>query len=210
MRPNVAERKTNKMVQIDIPAAFIFSQFYLDVGKKLIQHDAAGDPASRNPTYYRFLVRSLVFAGAVIAPGGIYLLSGYPGWEQIYWSSRPENVVFNWVNALIPALFVALIVGGGYLGHYLGYRWVVQGKIKLLRASYLGVLAVVAVVVLSCYPSWTLMGTYHQYHHNRSAMTPVWQNPHGFSIAWILVMVCFTSAALYLLIKTLKEAKKVG
>jgi len=51
--------------------------------------------------YYRYLFRSVFFAGFVIAPAGIYLLSGWPGWEQIYWSKRFEEVMHTgWVNAL--------------------------------------------------------------------------------------------------------------
>ena len=196
------------MVQIDVPAAFIASQFFLDIGRKVVEKDkGATGPTT---TYYRYLARALLFAGAVIAPGGIYLLSGYPGWEQIYWTPRVEHVVFNWKNALIPALFVAAIVGAGWFGHWLGYRWIVTGKAKLLRPTYLGLLGAVAILVLANYPSFLLLGTYEQYHHDRSAMQSVWGNPHGFSVAWILVMVYFTVTLGYLIYKIRKEAATVS
>ena len=63
-------------------------------------------------------------AGMVIAPAGIYLLAGWPGWEQIYWSKRFEEVMHTgWANALLPALFVLFIMLAAYAGHVLGYRW---------------------------------------------------------------------------------------
>jgi len=198
------------MVQIDIPAAFIVSQLLLDVGRDAVQVQAKGpEPIGVKPAvYYRFLFRSVFFAGAVIAPAGIYLLAGWPGWEQIYWTQRVENVVFNWINALIPALFVLSIVCGAYVGHVLGYHWLVTGRGKLLRPTYLTVLAAVSVVVLLNYPSFTLMGTYQQYHHDREAMVPVWENPHQFTVAWVLVMLYFVATFLYLFLKTGKEARQ--
>ncbi len=196
------------MVQIDVPAAFIASQFFLDLGRKVIEKDK--DASGPTVTYYQYLAQTLAFAGLVIAPAGIYLLAGYPGWEQIYWTPRVEHVVFNWKNAMIPALFVAAIVGAGWLGHWLGYRWIVTGKARLLRPTYLGVLAAVAILVLANYPSFLLMGTYDQYHHDRSAMLSVWKNPHGFSVAWILVMLYFTVALGYLVFKIRRESKRAA
>ncbi|MCD6499800.1 MAG: hypothetical protein J7M25_16020 [Deltaproteobacteria bacterium] len=196
------------MVQIDIPAAFIASQFFLDVGRKTIV--AEQGEAAKRAMYYKYLFRSVLFAGVVIAPAGIYLLAGYPGWEQIYWTPRTEHVVFNWVNALIPALFVAAIVLAGYLGHWLGYRWITSGKERYLRPTYLGLLGAVAVLVLANYPSFLLMGTYDQYHHDRQAMASVWGNPHGFGIAWIMVMVYFTAGIGFVLYRIRKEGKERG
>jgi hypothetical protein len=76
---------------------------------------------------------------------------------------RPSKVVcikstdkyqgFQKVNALIPALFIMAIVLGAYLGHRIGYRWVVMGKERLLRPTYLGVLAAVSALVLVNYPA---------------------------------------------------------
>jgi hypothetical protein len=60
----------------------------------------------------------------------------------------------GWVNALLPALFVMAIVFAGYCGHILGYRWLISGKAKYLRPAYIGVLVVLSIVVLSCYPSF--------------------------------------------------------
>src|SRR5512136_1374516 len=144
------------MVQIDVPAAFIVSQLMLDLGKNAIKTQAAACPSGRPAIYYRFLSRSLLFAGAVIAPAGIYLLAGWPGWEQLYWTERVEHVIFEPVNALLPALFVLAIVGAGWAGHVIGYRWLTSGREKYLRPTYLGLLGLVVVVVLSTYPAFLL------------------------------------------------------
>lgn len=198
------------MVQIDIPAAFVVSMLSIDLGRKVLKEGAEKSGGAKPSIYYRYLFRSVFFAGFVIAPAGIYLLSGWPGWEQIYWSRRFEEVMHTgWVNALLPALFVMAIVFAGYCGHTLGYKWLVSGKAKYLRPTYIGVLVVLSVVVLSCYPSFLLMGTYDQYHNlngqTRESMASVWSNPYGFSVAWVGVMIYFTVAMAYLVLKIWKE-----
>ena len=198
------------MVQIDIPAAFVVSMLSIDLGRKVLKEGADKSGEAKPAIYYRYLFRSVFFAGFVIAPAGIYLLSGWPGWEQIYWSKRFEEVMHTgWVNALLPALFVMAIVFAGYCGHTLGYRWLVSGKAKYLRPTYIGVLVAVSIVVLSCYPSFFLMGTYDQYHNlndqTRESMASVWSNPYGFSVAWIGVMIYFAVAMAYLILTIWKE-----
>jgi hypothetical protein len=198
------------MVQIDIPAAFVVSMLSIDLGRKVLKEGAEKSGEAKPAIYYRYLARSVFFAGFVIAPAGIYLLSGWPGWEQIYWSKRFEEVMHTgWLNALLPALFVMAIVFAGYCGHTLGYRWLVSGKVKYLRPTYIGVLIAVSIVVLSCYPSFFLMGTYDQYHNlndqTRESMASVWSNPYGFSVAWIGVMIYFAVAMAYLILTIWKE-----
>jgi len=198
------------MVQIDIPAAFVVSMLSIDLGRKVLKEGAEKSGEAKPAIYYRYLFRSVFFAGFVISPAGIYLLSGWPGWEQIYWSKRFEEVMHTgWVNALLPALFVMAIVFAGYCGHTLGYRWLVSGKAKYLRPTYIGVLVAVSIVVLSCYPSFFLMGTYGQYHNlndqTRESMASVWSNPYGFSVAWIGVMIYFAVAMAYLILTIWKE-----
>ena len=123
-------------------------------------------------------------------------------------------MVNNPINSLIPALFVMFIVLGGYLGHVIGYRWIVTGKEKYLRPCYLGLLAAVALLVLSQYPSFIYLGTYDQYHNLngqvRESMAHVWNNPHGFSISWIMVMCYFAVPLLWLIVKIRNEVKSCG
>ncbi|MHC4707963.1 MAG: hypothetical protein ACYS8I_12875 [Planctomycetota bacterium] len=198
------------MVQIDIPAAFVVSMLSLDLGKKALQKEAGKTDVIKPAVYYRFLCRSLFFAGFVIAPAGTYLLAGWPGWEQIYWSRRFEEVMHTgWLNATLPALFVMAIVFAAWVGHVIGYRWLVGGKAKYLRPTYIGVLVAVSIVVLSCYPSFFLMGTYDQYHNlndqTRESMASVWSNPYDFSVAWIGVMIYFAVAMACLILTIWKE-----
>ena len=201
------------MVQIDIPAAFVVSMLSIDLGRKVLKEGADKSGEAKPSIYYRYLFRSVFFAGFVIAPAGIFLLSGWPGWEQIYWSKRFEEVMHTgWVNALLPALFVMAIVFAGYCGHTLGYRWLVSGKAKYLRPTYIGVLIAVTIVVLSCYPSFLLMGTYDQYHNlndqTRESMSKVWSNLYGFSVAWIGVMIYFAVAMACLVLTIWKENRR--
>ena len=203
------------MVQIDIPAAFVVSMLSIDLGRKALKAAAEKSDTGKPAMYYRTLFRSIFFAGFVIAPAGIYLLAGWPGWEQIYWSRRFEEVMHTgWVNALLPAFFVMAIVLAGYLGHVLGYRWLIRGKAKYLRPTYIGVLIVVAIVVLLNYPSFLLVGTYDQYHNlhgqTREAMVNAWNNPFGFSVGWMGVMLYFAGALVCLIVKIRKDGQRYG
>lgn len=195
------------MVQIDIPAAFVASMLFLDVGRKTVERESGADPSARPAVFYRFLSRSVFFAAAVIVPAGIYLLAGWPGWEQLYWTERVEKVMYSWPNAMLPALFVMAIVLAAYAGHVVGYRWLVTGKGKYLRPTYIGVLAAVTILVLAMYPAFTVVGTYQEYHNNREAMGSAWSNPHGFGVGWVMVMLYFSAALLWMLYRIRKESR---
>ncbi len=197
------------MVQIDIPAAFIASQLFLDLGSKVVLKEQEHSSEPKPRVYYRYLARAVFFAGFVIAPAGIYLLAGWPGWEQLYWTARVENVIFEWVNALLPALFVMAIVGAAYLGHCLGYRWLVAGQIRRMRITYLSLLAAVVALVLFNYPAFLLCGTYEQYRGARDTMEYVWNNPHDFTIGWAIIMLYFSIAFIYVIAAIRREVKKL-
>ncbi|MEW6103631.1 MAG: hypothetical protein AB1630_07465 [bacterium] len=201
------------MVQLDIPAAFAVSQFFVDLARKKIKREAEKEGNKKPAIYYQYLFYSLFFAAIVIVPAGLYLLAGWPGWEQIYWSKRFENLIHTGLfNPLLPTLFVLFIVLGGYLGFVLAYHWVVTGKERFLRPTYIGVLLISALIVIICYPSFFLVGTYDQYHNlngqTRASMAKVWENPFHFGSAWIGVMVYFTISIIYMIIKIRREVKE--
>jgi hypothetical protein len=201
------------MVQIDIPAAFVASMFFIDLGRERLKKEVRENEGTRTSAYYQYLFRSVFFAAFVIGPAGLYLLAGWPGWEQIYWSRRFEELIHTgWANALLPTAFLMAIVLAGYGGHVLGYRWLLSGKERYLRPTYLTILVVVAAVVLACYPSFLLVGTYDQYHNlngqTRAAMSYVWRNPYDFSIGWLGVMVYFTGAFIYLVLRIRRENQR--
>lgn len=197
------------MVQIDIPAAFIASQLFLDLGRRLIKKESVEGGGRYPAIYYKFLFRSVFFAGFVIAPAGIYLLTGWPGWEQLYWTERVEHPVYNVFNAMLYPLFIMAIVLGAYIGHVIGYHWLVTGKEKYLRPTYIAVLIAVSIIVLINYPAFTLVGTYQEYHFNRGIMQEAWNNPYGFSTGWLIVMAYFSTSFLYLVFKIRSEGKHV-
>lgn len=198
------------MVQLDIPAAFAVSMFFVDMGRSALKQEAELTPDRPSKAYYRFLFRSLFFAAFVVCPAGLYLLCGWPGWEQLYWSQRFENLILQgWQNALFPAFFIMGIVLAGYLGYIVGYRLLIAGKEKYIRPIYLGVLGVSCIPVLLSYPAFLLVGTYDQYHNlntqTRDAMKAVWNNPYDFGVAWLGVMVYFVAALVYFFLKIRNE-----
>lgn len=198
------------MVQIDIPAAFIVSQLILDIGRKYIKKEAQNASSSdgRPSVYYQYLFRSVFFAGFVIAPAGIYLLTGWPGWEQIYWTELVEQPQYGVFKAMLYALFIMAIVFSAYLGHVIGYKWLTTGKERYLRPTYIILLIAVSVIVLANYPAFTVVGTYAEYHSNWRAMGRAWNNPHNFSIGWLIVMAYFSISFVCLLCAVRKDNKR--
>ena len=201
------------MVQLDIPAAFAVSMVFIDVGRNILKREAEETPGETPRAYYHFLFRSIFVAGFVISPAGLYLLAGWPGWEQLYWSKRFEELILQgWFNALLPAFFIMSIVLAGYLGHILGYRLITTGKEKYLRPTYIGVLILSSIPVLLSYPAFLLVGTYDQYHNlngqTREAMVYAWKNPYGFGVGWLGVIIYFTASLLYFFLKIRKESRE--
>ncbi|MBI3814991.1 MAG: hypothetical protein HY279_11085, partial [Nitrospinae bacterium] len=182
----------------DIPAAFIASQFFLDIGRRVIKKETENSADKYPAVYYRFLFRSVFFAGFVIAPAGIYLLVGWPGWEQMYWTERVEKPLFHLYNAMLYPLFIMAIV----------LWWLITGKEKYLRPAYISLLLAVSLLVLLNYPAFILVGTYQQYHFNRDSMEVAWKNPYDFGTGWLIVMAYFTVSFLYLFFKIRNENSK--
>ena len=196
------------MVQLDVPAAFMVSQLFVDLGRRTIR--AAKTEQERRLLYHKFLTRSLLFAGLIIVPGGSYLLSSFPGWESLYWMPFAERMAFHPGNALLFPFFVGGIVAGGWLGHHLGFNWVVSGRDKYLRPTYLGVLVAACLVVLASYPSFILLGTCDQYRHDRAAMEYVWNNPHNFMLAWGIPMAIFFVVLVVMALRIRRESQMAG
>lgn len=202
------------MVQIDIPAAFIASQLFLDIGKDAIKKEARLQSDDKPKIYYMFLWRTVFFAGFAIAPAGIYLLGGWPGWEQMYWTPRVEHIQYDWFNAMLPTLFLMAIVFCSYLGHVIGYGWIVAGKEKYLRPTYLGILAFVVAVVAINYPAFIKVATYEEYWAaveagTTSSLHNVWDNYLGFGTGWFIIMIYFLIAFLFMLYILFKEKKEL-
>lgn len=200
------------MVQLDIPAAFAVSQLFAYMGRKKIKKEAKETADKKPPIYYRYLFYSVFFSAVVIVPAGLYLVAGWPGWEQIYWSKRFEELIHTgWFNALFPTLFIVGIVLAAYFGFLMAYRWITTGKERFVLPTFIGVLVLAGVVVLFCYPSFLLVGTYDQYHNlngqTRDSMSKVWENPFDFGAGWIGVMVFFGISFIFMITKLRKENK---
>jgi hypothetical protein len=202
------------MVQLDIPAAFAVGQLFAYVGRKRIKREAEVSDGKKPPVYYRYLFYSVFFSSVVIVPAGLYLICGWPGWEQIYWSKRFETVIHaGWVNALLPTLFILGIVLAGFSGFRLAYHWITTGKERRVLPAFIGVLVLAAAVVAACYPSFLLVGTFDQYHQlngeTRDAMATVWDNAYDFGYGWVGVMVYFTLSLIIVLRKLIKENRNI-
>jgi len=206
------------MIQLDLPAAFLASLFFLDLGRKSIKQKTQNTDGRYPAVYHRFLSRSLLFAGLVITPICIYFVVGWPGWEQLYWSRRFEETMHNGgINALLPGLCGLAIILVSYLGHFIGYRWITAGHLKYLRFAYIIISTAVIMVILLHHPAFLLVGTYDQYHNlngqTRDSMASIFDNWEGFTVALGGVLIYFAIALAYMILKIQKdnrgESKKI-
>ena len=200
------------MVQLDLPAAFAASQLFVYMARKRIAKEAGETGSGKPAIYYRYLFYSVCFAALAVVPAGLYLVCGWPGWEQIYWWRHFEGVMHSgWVRPLFPTLFIIGIVVAGYAGFRLAYHWVVTGRERYIKPTFIGVLLAAALAVAFCYPSFLLVGTYDQYHNiagqTRASMGKVWENPFDFSYGWIGVMVYFIACFIYAVVKIRREQR---
>jgi len=148
------------MIQMDIPAAFVCSQIFAWCGRRWLKEE---EPSA----FGRYTALAAGFALGVIGPCGLYLYSGWPEWEMMYWFEAVRMDIANFGNPLLalvaPLFLVALgIAGGG--GFLLAHRWILAGRPRwVLLALWVGVALSLGMVLLT--PSAPFfIGHYHDYH----------------------------------------------
>lgn len=147
------------MIQMDIPAAYVCAQIFAYSGR--------GWLARSTPSWSgRYTLLAAAYALGVIGPCGLYLYSGWPEWEMMYWLEAVRMDTGNFGNpylALVAPLFVLSLGVAGATGFVLAHGWIAAGKPKKVLVSlWLGIAASLGMVLLT--PSAPmLVGHYHDY-----------------------------------------------
>ncbi len=159
------------VVLTDIQIAFAAGALFADAGAPIILAARRDSEASLCKVYCRYMLRALVYAAVFIGPVATASLLAYPGWESQYLSPIFDHMAGNPINSSYYGVFLMAVFGGGWLGNWLGFRWVLCNKRRLLRILYLSVVAVTFAVMFARYPAPVRVGSYEQYVRDPSSLT---------------------------------------
>lgn len=148
------------MIQMDVPAAFVCSQVFAWYGRSWLERE----PPSVTG---RYTALATGYALGVIGACGLYLYSGWPEWEMMYWFAAVQMSTEHFGDpalALVGPLFLValgLAAAGGFL---LAHRWIRAGHPRrVLLALWAGVAVSLGMVLLT--PSAPMfVGHYRDYH----------------------------------------------
>jgi hypothetical protein len=177
------------VVLTDIQIAFTAGALFADAGAPVIQAAKAHSEASLCKVYCRYMLRSLIYAAVFLGPVATTSLLAYPAWEGQYISPVFDHTAGNPLNASYFGIFLVAVFGGGWLGNWLGFRWVLTGQRVRLRLLYLSLMAVTLVYVWARYPAPVRVGSYEQYVRDPSSLTFFTHDATFFTSFSILLVI---------------------
>jgi hypothetical protein len=83
-----------------------------------------------------------------------------------------------------------LLAAGAWFGTWLGFKWVLEGARRRLRALYSAVIAATAVLLLARWPAPIRLGSYHDFVTNADRLPYVWQDTTFFVAFCALTLYC--------------------
>jgi hypothetical protein len=165
------------MVQVDFPAAFAIGQIYGLLSKEYLKKD---------PRIFtnRLLGPLNFFLSCGFAPGGLFLLVGWPAWEVMYTTPWVEDPYNKPLVAGFYVLFMIIMVVLGNVGFILAHHWYQIGKDRwVLYGSAAGVILTIFPFLLR-WGVWLNIGTYSEVAANSGYS--FWKPP--FFSGWLVLM----------------------
>jgi hypothetical protein len=147
------------VVLTDIQIAFAAGALFADAGAPVIEAARKESEAAFAKLYSSYMLRSLVYAGVFLGPVATISLLAYPAWETQYLSGIFDNTVaYNDTvnfpfNAYPYGIFLMVVFVAGWFGNWLGFKWILKGARKKLRALYLVIVAITFAVVWLRWPA---------------------------------------------------------
>lgn len=178
------------MVVTDIQACFAAGALFADLAAPGILASTDARLFLGSAIYARMRQRAVMYPAVFLGPCATLFMLAWPGWESQYVSEAFVATGGDPWNALPFALFLLLLAAGAWFGNWLGFRWVLAGARRRLRAVYGSVVLGTVVLVLARWPAPVRLGTYRQFARDPSAMPYVWQEPTFFVSFWVLTVCC--------------------
>ncbi len=166
------------MLQVDLPAAFAIGQVCAIMAKDALKKE-------KDLFANKFLGPVNLFFSCGFAPGGLFLLIGWPAWECMYVTKWFEQPYDRPLCAVAYILFFIVMVLLGNLGFILGHYWYRGNKDKwVIAGSIIGV-ALALLPFLIKWGIWWDIGTYQEVALNKGGYS-FWKPP--FFYGWLGIM----------------------
>ena len=182
------------MVQIDVPAAFAVGHFFADGAYKQLQ---TGDKRH----FYEVMAKHNVFQIFFFLWIPVYFMLQYFGWETTHmWWHRDNAADYAF---FVPGFILVFFVAAN-AGFYNGTRLVREGKIKLNRGIYIGIVSASAVWILAQTSSTFKLGSYREWKAGHAK----WFYQDGtFLFMLIFVMLLWLGALAYFFVTLRRHGK---
>jgi hypothetical protein len=172
------------MVQIDVPAAFAVGSFFADAARRQIQR---GDRGALHSAW----VQQNIFQAFFFVWIPVYFIANYFGWETTHMWWDADSVA---AYPFFLPLFLLIFFAAANAGFLLGVKLVRAGRVKLNRASYLGILAASAAWILGQTNSTFKLGSYAAW---KAGEAPWFYQDATFLVMLIFVMIVWMSGLVY-------------
>ncbi len=141
------------MVQVDLPAAFAVGQIFAFLSKDYLKKE-------RSKFTNKLLGPLNCYLSCGFAPGGMFLLIGWPAWEVMYATDWMENPYDKPLVVALYIIFSISMVVLGNFGYILAHHWYQKGKDNwVIYGSIAGVFLTLLPFVLK-WGIWWQIGTY--------------------------------------------------
>ena len=172
------------MLAIDVPIATLAGLVLAEGGRGMIESQDEHKTA-----FMRVVV--LMFGAIFITPTPFYYFLGWPSWETNYLWQWVDQIYDSPIRAAFSYVLFALAIIPAYLGFELGRYFILKGKAKWVRISYIALLVLVgAIVFLMREATFNVSSTYAAHHGNISS--PFMQHP--FVTGWVITSLYFWGA----------------
>lgn len=165
------------MVQVDLPAAFAVGHIYALLAKGYLKKE-------KQLFTNRLLGPLNLLLACGFAPGGMFLLIGWPAWEVMYISNWVEDPYNKPLVAAFYVLFGIIMVLIGNLGFILAHRWYQAGKDTWVIYGSIAAVFLTVLPFLIKWGIWMKVGTYADI--NGPGGYSFWQAP--FFHGWLGIM----------------------
>ncbi|HWS56500.1 MAG TPA: hypothetical protein VN228_20345 [Pyrinomonadaceae bacterium] len=194
------------VVLTDVQIAFAAGALFADAGAPVIEAARRRSEASLAAVYHRHLLRSLVYAAFFLGPGATVFMLAYPAWETQYISPIFDRLPGRPDYAAFYGLFLMGLFAGGWFGNWLGFRWVLRGWRKRLRALYVAVAGLSFAVFFARYPAPARLGSYAAFRADPDALP--WVTEDRTFFVTFLILLALTG--LPILVTFLLTRREVG
>jgi len=178
------------MIVTDIQACFAIGALYADLAAPLLAATTKPESFAGSDVYARFRHRVLLYPALFLGPSATLFMLAWPGWESQYLGSAFVDTAGSPFHAALFAAFLFLLAAGAWFGNWLGFKWVLAGARRRLRALYLGILAATVALVVLRWPAFVHLGSVQAFDQNPDQLPFIWNDAVFFISFLALTSYC--------------------